>query len=55
MSHPSIYEILWQQNMLHLKRVPVRQKLSLLTELLLLLSFIFVLFTFPVAIQGFMR
>lgn len=55
MSHPSGYETLWQQYMVHLKHVPVHQKLSLLAVLLLLLSFIFVLFIFPVAIQEFMR
>jgi len=42
-------------SMLYLKHVPAHQKLTLLTELLLLLSFIFVLFTFPVAVPSFMR
>jgi len=41
--------------MIHLKHLPVHQKLSLLTVLLLLLSFIFALFIFPVAIQDFTR
>lgn len=53
-SCPSAYETLWQQYMVQLKHLPVHQKLSLLTVLLLLLSFIFALFIFPVAIQDFM-